>query len=158
MDDPELYASIHSNPPGKDTGYAGYTVNSYGKGKAVYIYSTLLALRQYTQQTFAKEALSEYLPKFVVSEENLPGSAEVTKLKSADGKTILVGIVNYQDELPNLPLYNVKVTLKLDDGFLPDCIRRASDGESCEFSADGNIVTIKTDRLGDGEIFEISSK
>ena len=158
VDDHELYASIHSNPPGKDTEYAGYTVNSYGKGKAVYLYSSFLALRQYTQQTFAKELLSEYLPKFVISEENLPGSAEVTKLKSADGKTILVGIVNYQDELPNLPLYNVKLTLKLDEGFIPDSICRASDGEKCEFSADGNTVTIKADRFGDGEIFEISSK
>ena len=158
VDDPEKYASIHSNPPGKNTAFAGYTVNSFGKGKAVYIYSNFLALRQYSQQTFAKELLAELLPQFVISSENLPGSAEVTKLKSADGKTILAGVVNYQDELPNLPLYDVKLTLKLDDGFAPASVRRASDGKECSFTADGNLVSLKIDRLGDGEIFEISSK
>ena len=158
VDDPEQYASIHSNPPGKNTSYAGYTVNSFGKGKAVYVYSNFLALRQYTQQTFAKELLAEYLPLFVTESENLPGSAEVTKLKSADGSTILVGIVNYQDELPNLPLFDVKLTLKLDNGFVPAVIRKASDGKECDFSISGNLVTLKIDRLGDGEIFEISSK
>jgi hypothetical protein len=158
VDDPELYASIHSNPPGRNSEYAGYTVNTFGKGKAVYIYSSFLTLRQYTQQTFAKKIFTEYLPQFVVYEENLPGSAEVTKLKSADGKTILTGIVNYQDELPNLPLHNVKITLKLDNGFTPDTVRRASDGKECCFSADRNLLTLETDRLGDGEIFEISSK
>ncbi len=158
VDDPEMYASIHSNPPGKNSEYAGYTVNTWGKGKAVYLYSSFLALRQYTQQSFAREILSEYLPEFVVSEENLPGSAEVTKLKSKDGKTILVGIVNYQDELPNLPLYNVKLTLKLDEDFIPCSIRRASDGSECRFSAGSNTVTLITECLGDGEIFEISSK
>ena len=158
VDDPERYASIHSNPPGKNSGYAGYTVNTYGKGKAVYIYSSFLTLRQYTQQSFAKNLLAEYLPEFVVYEENLPGSAEVTKLKSADGKTILTGIVNYQDELPNLPLYGVKITLKLDEGFVPASVRRASDGKECSFSTDGSLLTLEIDRLGDGEIFEISSK
>ena len=82
----------------------------------------------------------------------------MTKLKSADGKTILTGIVNYQDELPNLPLYGVKITLKLDEGFVPASVRRASDGKECSFSADGSLLTLEIDRLGDGEIFEISSK
>ena len=112
-----------------------------------------MMLRQYTQQTFAKELLKEYLPSFVVGTENLPGSAEITRLRSKDGSAMLLGVVNYQDELPNIPLYNVKISF--DAGFAPSSIIQASDGANCQFTVSGTTVTLMIPRLGDGDIFEI---
>ena len=110
-------------------------------------------LRQYTQQTFAKELLKEYLPVFVTETENLPGSVEITRLRSKDGSTLLVGVVNYQDELPNIQLYNVSISF--DAGFVPVSIKRASDGADCDFSVSGTTVKLTIPRLDDGDIFEI---
>ncbi|MBR7118665.1 MAG: beta-galactosidase trimerization domain-containing protein [Lentisphaeria bacterium] len=150
----EQYASIHSNPPGlADSSFTAISENNCGNGKCLYIAGSFLLLRQYTQQEFAKKIFKEYLPEFVVSSENLPGSVEITKLRSDDKSTILLGVVNYQDELPNLPLYDV--TLTVDAGFTPAAVTSASTGESIPFTAARNMVTIKIPRLGDGDIFEI---
>ena len=112
-----------------------------------------MMLRQYTQQTFAGKLLKEYLPNFVSETVNLPGSVEITRLRSKDGAAMLLGIVNYQDELPNIPLYDVSITF--DAGFTPVSIKRASDGESCLFEVSGTTATINIPCLGDGDIFEI---
>ena len=154
VDDHENYASIHSNPPGKTTGFAAVAVNDCGKGKCVYIAASFMMLRQYTQQTFAKELLKQFLPVFVTASENLPGSVEITRLRSKDNSTVLLGVVNYQDELPNIPLHNVSISF--DAGFVPKSVRRASDGAECSFSIlSGTTVNLEIPRLGDGEIFEI---
>ena len=133
--------------------FTAVSINQCGKGKCLYIAGSLLMLRQYTQQTFAKELLKEYLPVFVTETENLPGSVEITRLRSKDGSTLLVGVVNYQDELPNIPLYNVSISF--DAGFVPVSIKRASDGADCDFSVSGTIVKLTIPRLDDGDIFEI---
>ena len=154
-DDPDNYASIHSNPPGKEASdFAAVSENIYGNGKAVYIAGSFMLLRQHSQQTFSAGLLKRYLPQFVVSSENLPGSAEITRMKSCDGKTVLAGVVNYQEELPNIPLYNVKITFALD--YVPSSVKRASDGKACRFSVCGDDTVIEIDRLDDGEIFEFN--
>ena len=112
-----------------------------------------MTLRQHTQKMFARQLFSNYLPQFVISSSNLPGSAEVTKLKSKDGRSLLLCIVNYQDELPNIPLYDV--TISFNAGFVPSSIRRVSDGKICDFLIDGTIVTLKAEKIEDGEFFEI---
>lgn len=151
--DPDNYASIHSNPPGKTGKFAAVTENSCGKGKCVYVAGSFMMLRQYTQQTFTKELLKGYLPLFVIETENLPGSAEITRLRSKDGSAMLIGVVNYQDELPNIPLYDVKISF--DAGFVPESIKQASNGADCQFTVSGTTVTLMIPRLGDGDIFEI---
>ena len=113
-----------------------------------------MLLRQHSQQTFAAKILQKYLPKFVVSSENLPGSVEITRLKSDDGQTVLAGVVNYQEELPNLPLYNVKISF--DTGFVPSSVKRASDGKVCKYSVCGRNTVIEIDRLDDGDILEFN--
>ena len=153
VDDHDNYASIHSNPPGKTTEFTAVSINLCGKGKCLYIAGSLLMLRQYTQQTFAKELLKEFLPAFVTETENLPGSVEITRLRSKDSSTLLVGVVNYQDELPNIPLFNVSISF--DAGFVPVSIKRASDGADCDFSVSGTTVKLTIPRLDDGDIFEI---
>ena len=60
-DDWQHYASIHSNPPGPLSECAGLTVNTFGKGRCIYLYSSLLAIQQNAQQSFGEELFKKYI-------------------------------------------------------------------------------------------------
>lgn len=153
--DPEHYASIHSNPPGKTTSdHAAIAVNRFGKGTCLYIAANFMMLRQHSQQTYTDQLLKPYLPAFVTACENLPPSVEVTWLRSGTGNAMLLGVVNYQEELPNIPLHDVKI--EVDAGFIPSSIIRASDGEKCAFAVQGKNIVLQIPVLENGEIFEFN--
>lgn len=157
-DDPERYASIHSNPPGIPTEYAGLTINRCGKGRCIYLYSPLLMHRQYSQEQFGMELFAEFAPEFVTASEHLPGSTELTLLKSSKENAYLLGIVNYQEELPNIPLHEVSISIRLPEGFIPEQLVRASDGTDLEFTFRNGILSIQLHTLQNAEILELREK
>ncbi len=153
--DPECYASIHSDPPGAVTEYAGWIEHGFGRGRAVYLYSGLLALRRHSQQSFGEELFGRLLPRFLVRAENLSPDTEVTLLESEDGGTLLFGVVNSQPTLPAIPLRDLKFSFWLPEGTAPGEVRRVSDGGIHPFGFDGGILSLGLDRLEQVEIFEI---
>ena len=55
VNDPEHYASIHSNPPGLEhSSSPAFTVHPYGRGKCVWLAAPLLRIRQYSQQEYLR--------------------------------------------------------------------------------------------------------
>ncbi len=155
-DDPDRYASIHSNPPGKRTEFAGLVENRFGKGVCLYLYSGLVKLLQHSQQTFGQKLFKGYLPEFLVASRNFPASAELTLLESEEPGTLLLGVVNYQEELPNLPLLDVELSLRLPEGFAPQSCSRASDGGAQPFRFAAGVFTVSLPRLDTAEIFTLN--
>ncbi|MBR4676283.1 MAG: beta-galactosidase trimerization domain-containing protein [Victivallales bacterium] len=151
--DSDSYASIHSNPPAsKPSTFPAITLHTFGKGRCYWMAAPILQNRQYTQQVFMQRLCSEFLPVFVEA-ENLPGSTEVTFLKSQDGAGHLLCLVNYQDELPVIPLHNVRLKLHLE--FTPKAIRRVSNGAMVPFAIEDGIVVFSLAKLDEGEFFWI---
>ncbi len=155
-DDPDRYASIHSNPPGKRAEFAGLVKNHYGKGTCIYLYSGLLKSLQHSQQSFGERLFKQYLPEFLAISRNFPPSAELTLLESEEPGTLLLGAVNYQEELPNLPLLEVELSLRLPEGFAPKSCFRASDGGEQPFRFAEGIFTVAIPRLDTAEIFTLT--
>ncbi len=153
-DAPE-YASIHSNPPGADTGFAGLTVNQYGKGKCVYLSSPVLSLQQDAQQVFGTWLFREYAPSTVIAETNAPECVEITTLKSTVENAIIVGLVNYQKELPNVPVRDLAVTLRLN-GAKPVSAVRVSDGMKLNAASVDGTLRIDIPFLETIEMIEIN--
>ena len=150
--DPDFYASIHSDPPSaKVSGFPGLTENIYGKGKCVYLASPFLAKRQYTQKEFGKKLFAGYLPQMVKEARNLPASAEVTVLQSSDGGKFILCIVNYQDELPPVPLHEVELTIELPEKITS--VIRVLDGSLPLYELDGNVLKLKIPEIHSGEFY-----
>lgn len=110
-DDNEHYASIHSNPPGRATGCVGLSVRPFGLGRCVYLASPLMALRHESQQAFTMRILRDFAAPGAVLETNAPPSVELTVLRSTCQDAGLVGLVNWQQELPNVPIRDVLLVL-----------------------------------------------
>ncbi len=156
INDSDHYASVHSNPPGPVLDYAGLTINEFGKGRCVYLFSSLLAVDYDAQRDFGAELFGKYAASGLVLESNAPSCVETTIMKSTRKDAYLISFINYQDELPNIPIRHLEVTVQLPDGFAPKQIRHVEDGQAADFAVDGNKVTFKIPELGTLEMYELS--
>ena len=157
--DPDRYAAIHSNPPGRDTAHPAWTEHAYGKGRAVWLAVNAFGIPQDSQREFCIRLLQAYLPPSpVLNGRELPAALEVTFMRGADG-ALLVGAVNCQKEYPLIPLADVELRLRLPGGFRPARVTRASDGAAVDAASgpDGTLV-LKADRLLYGEIWILEEK
>ena len=154
-DDPQHYSSIHSNPPGRETGHPGLTINSYGKGKCLYLAPSLLTLQQNAQEMFGAWLLKEYAPPQMVLETDAPVSVEVTLLKSTTANNWLVCLVNYQKELPNIPVNGIHLSLRLPVGKITGCTC-TSNGEKLPYQVSDGVLSFDLPRLETLEMVEIN--
>jgi hypothetical protein len=153
-DDPQKYASIHSNPPGRLTGAVGLSVHSYGKGRCIYLAPALLTMQQDAQQSFGARLLEEYAPPALVTGTNAPAAVEMTVLRSTTAAAFLVGVVNYQKELPNIPVHDLWVDLRLP-GRAPRACQRVADGKALPFRFEDGVLHVDVPELETIEMVEI---
>ena len=104
---------------------------------------------------FSRNFLRAHLPPFVTESENLPNSTEITLLKSTTSDSLLLGIVNYQEELPNIPLLDIHLTIRLAGQGKIRKIIRASDGREVAFRQENGLLSFEIPRLENGEILEL---
>jgi hypothetical protein len=109
--DPTRYASIHSNPPGLPTENPGVVLNHFGAGKALYV-TTDLERYDTCHNTFI--ALIRNLAKPFSFEADAPKAVEVTVFKQEDKGRYLVSLINFQKELPNIPVEGIRLRLRMD--------------------------------------------
>jgi len=149
--------SIHSNPPGRVTEYDGLTINTFGKGKCIYLYSSLLSMQHDAQQTFGAHLLRTHASSGIVLESNAPKPVEITFTQSTlQPNTWLLSFVNYQFELPNVPAHNLKITFRLPGGFVPKKCRCVGDGREIPFTVKDGAVTIVVPRVDTIEMIEMT--
>lgn len=148
------YASIHSNPPGRLSGSPGLVLHPYGKGRCIYIAPAVMALQQDSQQTFAANLLREYAPGCEVVETNAPAAVEITIMRSAAQDTFLVSFVNYQKELPNVPVREIGVGLCLTSQ-LPRACRLTSTGQDLPFDTTNGLFRFVVPQVETIEMVEI---
>lgn len=153
-DDPDHFASIHSNPPGKDTGFPALTINNFGKGKCLYFSQSLMAIQQDSQQSYLKRLLKEYIQSDFNIETNLPCCAELTILKSSCDDSILLCIVNYQKEYPNIPLRDIYLRLNFPQGIPLKCIG-VYDKKEVKFIHNKRGIEFNFDQIDDLVIIEM---
>ncbi len=154
-DDDIRYASIHSNPPGPPTEYDGLTLNRFGKGLCVYLYSPLMAAPHHAQQAFAQDLLRKYLASDLDVTCTAPSCVELTVLKATTPNCYLLCFVNYQHELPNIPVYHLKITVRVPDGFVPTSCRTVSNGETMQYHVEGGRLTVELPSLNTIEMIEV---
>ncbi|MBQ0105950.1 MAG: beta-galactosidase trimerization domain-containing protein, partial [Armatimonadetes bacterium] len=143
--DENLYASIHSNPPGEETDYPAVTENVFGKGKCMWIASPFIMLKnQYTQKEYAKKLFGRYVKGI---ETDIPACGEITFLS---GKKKAVCLVNMQNQYPPVPLWNVYLAFETEK---PNRVVKVSDGKEADWEYINGKLTIRAEKLIFGEFF-----
>lgn len=155
-DDFEHFAAYHSNPPGKATGYPAMTVNQFGKGKCVYLYSSLLAKQQFSQQTFGERIFKEHFPSRLLLSCDAPPCVEVTLLRSPRQAKWLVCLVNYQDEAPSVPVRDLSLTVSLPGSQKAISARSVLSNRPLGLDRKENEISFRVDKLDTIEVIEVT--
>jgi hypothetical protein len=150
--DKDIYASIHSNPPGILTEYSALAENKFGKGKCVYLASSIMTSPNHAQQEFAASLFQEQIRPGALISSNAPSCVETTILKSAVSNSWILCLVNFQEELPNIPVHDLETILNIPE---VSSVMKVSDGSEAEFAQKDGKTIIKLDKLDVVEMFEI---
>ncbi len=109
--DPTKFSSVYSDPPWMATDYPEVTLNHFGKGAAVYC-GTRIETLQPIPDTIA--LLVRRLNSRFCFEVDAPACVEATLFHQPDRRRHVLSLVNFQKELPNLPVEGIVCRLDLD--------------------------------------------
>ena len=106
------FASIHSNPPGVTTDNPAVVFNRFGKGKVIYVAGDL-------ENSNIASAIVANLLRFLYNQYSFeavaPAPVEVSVFHQEAKKRFLVNILNFQEDLPNIPVDGIQVRVKLEN-------------------------------------------
>jgi hypothetical protein len=110
--DPKRFASIHSNPPGVPTDHPSIVLNEHGRGKTIYVAANLDLKGM--EDIFLR-LLDLIRPKPFIFCSSAPRPVEITLFHQKDRRRFLINLLNFQSELPNIPVMNIEVKIRLDE-------------------------------------------
>jgi beta-galactosidase GanA len=130
------FSAIHSNPAGIETDYPSLTMQKYGKGQVIYSASSLEGA------SHAKTVFINILKLFQVPfsfEADAPAPVEVTLFDQADQKRLIINLLNFQKELPNISVAGVKIRVRLPEK-TPGRLLRLPEGSEVAYSYRDDLV------------------
>jgi hypothetical protein len=108
--DPIHFVSIHNNPPGIATHHPVVVLNGFGAGKALYVAGDLETVEAH--QPIWINLLRLLCPSFSL-EAVAPAAVEITLFHQQDERRFIISLVNFQKQLPNIPVYDIQVGVQV---------------------------------------------
>jgi len=137
------YVSIHSDPPGVATDDPAVVLHDFGEGRALYLTADL---ERHELHADAFAGLIRFLAGPFTVEADAPASVEVTTFHQPKEKRLRVSLVNFQKELPNVPIEAIRVRLRLT-GRIPGALWLLPDRRPWPYGLSEDAVEFVVPRL-----------
>lgn len=147
----DKFSSIHSDPPWQATDNPELVLNSFGLGKVIYCASLLESIKA-LEGTFVQ--LIRELNNDWHFEAKAPACVEVTMFHQPERKRYTVSLVNFQKELPNLPVDDIEVRLRLGEQRLHS-IKLLPTGKHITYHHQNGVIRFTAPRLETLAMFAI---
>ena len=151
--DPTRFSSIHSNPPWVRTDRPEVVFNRFGAGRAIYS-ASLLEDVDGLRDVFVR-LMRRLQPEFAFESE-APATVELTLFHQPDRKRHVLGLVNFQHDLPNLPADGITVRLRLPRAIRS--IRQLPGGKVIPHRTRKGVVTFTAPRLRTLVLFAVEHR
>lgn len=144
--DLKRFASVHSNPPGIKTKFPAITFNKFGKGNVCYVSGNLEMTEHEQHRRLFIHLVRKLSRKPFVIETDAPKSVEIIIFRQKD--RYIINLINFQQELPNIPVYNINLAIRLDKNEKPVRLIRLPEGIRSHFKLSRrNLLEVKISRL-----------
>jgi len=140
------FASANSNPPGISTDLPSIVLNQYGKGKVIYSAGVLELMKEDDHRSVFINLIKLISNRPFFFEADAPKSVEVTLFHQEDKKRYLIDLLNYQAELPNIPVSDIKIRIRLDNK-KPQRLILLPEGKKLDFKIEGNYIEFIAPKL-----------
>ncbi len=145
------FSSIHCNPPGIPTDYPALVWHSYGKGKVLYSSSSLEG-EPFPGQVFIN-LLAHFEQPFTF-QADAPSSVEVTLFDQPLNHRKIINLLNFQKDLPNIPIDGIRVRVRLTDA-TPLALTLLPGNTSIDYSFQEGIIEFTAPRLETFAMFSL---
>lgn len=108
--DATRFSSIHSNPPWQATERPEIVLNTFGRGRAIYCASPIETVDSLSA-TIVR--LVRRLEDRLSFEADAPSAVELTLFHQPERHRYRLSLVNFQKDLPNIPVVDIPVRLRL---------------------------------------------
>jgi hypothetical protein len=149
------YASILTDPPGLQTALPSLVLHAYGKGKVIYSAGVIESWEHDSQRAILARLLALLAPRPWRVVVDAPKSVEVTLFLQEERKRYVLNVINYQQELPNIPIHDLKLSVRMD-GRVPSAARLLPDGTALRFNRVADRVEVTLPVLKDFSMIEVS--
>ncbi len=144
--DPNRYSSVHSNPPGIPTDYPAVVLNQYGKGRVIYVAGDLEAMEYEPHRQIFTNLIKSLSPKPFLFEAEAPKSVEVSIFHQKENERYLINVVNFQNELPNIPVEGIVLRVRLD-GKRPERLISLPENKEIPYEIKGDCLELTVPKL-----------
>ena len=141
--DGSKFSSIHSNPPWRPTAEPEIVLHTFGRGQAVYC-ASLIENVDGLSDTFL--GLVRLLGGEFCFEAEAPPVVEMTVFHQPERHRYLVSLVNFQKDLPNIPIDRIIVRMRPGDEKIHRVVR-LPDGKAIEHRQLSGVVSFAAERL-----------
>ncbi len=138
------FVSIHSNPPGVIVDYPAIVKNKFGKGEAIWCAGPLEMVDQERHREFFLRLLKSLVKEGFSFEAKAPKSVEITMFKRDEG--YIVNLLNFQPELPNIPITGIKLRIKIGNKPISKVFILPS-GTPLPFEIENNYIKVEIPRV-----------
>jgi hypothetical protein len=149
------YASILTDPPGIPTDLPAIVLNRYGKGTVVYCAGVIESWEHDTQRAVLVNLVRLLAARPYWVEMAAPKAVEATLFLQEDRGRFVLNLINYQQELPNIPIHDLTVQVRMD-GRTPAAVSLLPERTALPFVAAGDHVEVTLPLLRDFAMIEIA--
>lgn len=142
--EPLKFASIHSNPPVDTTNEPTIIRNKFGKGESIYITGNMNVRFAELSNVFCRllDSMVDWNKQLIT---NAPKPVEITIFDHVANDNYLVHLVNFQETLPNIPVHDIEVTVRVEHE--PKEVRLLMDGRKIKFDYSDGYVRFEIEEL-----------
>lgn len=144
--DTSKFASEFSNPPGIWTDFDSIIYKKVKLGRAIYISYPLEKIDKIPHKKTFVNIIKELYPGEFFFSSNAPHLVEITVFSQDQNNRIIINILNIQDKLPAIPIYDFKVNLKIIDKEISE-VRSLTYKEDLKFIKRNNYLEINIPKL-----------
>lgn len=141
------YAAAISNPPGIPTAYPALTVYPNGAGKSMYAAGRLESMETTEHRIIFANLIRSLRQRPFHFESDAPKAVELTLFHEPERSRYMINLLNFQSELPNIPVEGIRVSVTLDEGRKPARLLLLPEGAEWAFETDGATVSFTAPRL-----------
>ncbi len=151
--DPSKFSSIHSNPPWQPTDRPELVLNRFGQGRAVYSACADRKRGRFERHVPESGADAGRRSAF---RGDAPAAVEMTVFHQPERHRYLLSLVNFQQELPNIPVEGIAIRARLP-GETIHRVTRIPGQETIEHSLANGVVSFRAPRLETLSMFALTT-
>lgn len=142
----DRYAALLSDPPGVPTDDPALVLHRYGKGQALYAAGVLETWEHDSQRKLLSGLIRLLAARPLCLETDAHPCVEFTLFDQPEQRRLILHALNFQQELPNLPVFDLTVRVRLD-GRAPLRLAFLPSKEALPFTVDKGFAHFVIPRL-----------